>query len=70
MATTPSHTRQRKYLAVLIETNNASAAIVESLFEEISNYQTHLRQAQRTQPELIPKQMVGEKCHPPYSLHI
>ncbi|QLC73680.1 NYN domain-containing protein [Pseudomonas sp. LPB0260] len=38
MATKPSSTRQQKLLAVLIDADNASAAIVEGLFEEIAKF--------------------------------
>jgi hypothetical protein len=36
MAAKPSPARQQKHLAVLIDADNASAAIVEGLFEEIA----------------------------------
>lgn len=36
MAAKPSPARQQKYLAVLIDADNASAAIVEGLFEAIA----------------------------------
>ncbi len=38
MATKPSHANQQKHLAVLIDVDNAQAAIVEGLFEEIAKY--------------------------------
>lgn len=38
MAAKPVQTRQQKHLAVLIDADNASAAIVEGLFEEIAKY--------------------------------
>jgi uncharacterized LabA/DUF88 family protein len=38
MAAKPSPARQQKHLAVLIDADNASAAIVEGLFEEIAKY--------------------------------
>jgi hypothetical protein len=38
MATKPSNTRQQTHLAVLIDADNAPAAIVEGLFEEIAKY--------------------------------
>jgi uncharacterized LabA/DUF88 family protein len=38
MANKPSSTRQQKLLAVLIDADNASAAIVEGLFEEIAKF--------------------------------
>jgi hypothetical protein len=38
MATKPSPARQQKHLAVLIDADNTSAAIVEGLFEEIAKY--------------------------------
>jgi hypothetical protein len=38
MAAKSSPTRQQKHLAVLIDADNASAAIVEGLFEEIAKY--------------------------------
>lgn len=38
MAAKPVTTRQQKHLAVLIDADNASAAIVEGLFEEIAKY--------------------------------
>jgi hypothetical protein len=38
MATKPSNTRQQIHLAVLIDADNAPAAIVEGLFEEIAKY--------------------------------
>ena len=38
MAAKPSNTRQQIHLAVLIDADNAPAAIVEGLFEEIAKY--------------------------------
>ncbi len=38
MASKPSNTRQQIHLAVLIDADNAPAAIVEGLFEEIAKY--------------------------------
>ncbi|WP_252274298.1 NYN domain-containing protein [Pseudomonas subflava] len=38
MASKPAAPRQQKHLAVLIDADNASAAIVEGLFEEIAKY--------------------------------
>lgn len=38
MAAKSSPPRQQKHLAVLIDADNASAAIVEGLFEEIAKY--------------------------------
>ena len=38
MATKPAPSRAQKHLAVLIDADNASAAIVEGLFEEIAKY--------------------------------
>ncbi|VXC49560.1 NYN domain-containing protein [Pseudomonas sp. 8AS] len=38
MALKPTTSRQQKHLAVLIDADNASAAIVEGLFEEIAKY--------------------------------
>ncbi|WP_217475230.1 NYN domain-containing protein [Stutzerimonas stutzeri] len=38
MAAKPSNTRQQTHLAVLIDADNAPAAIVEGLFEEIAKY--------------------------------
>lgn len=38
MAAKPALPRQQKHLAVLIDADNASAAIVEGLFEEIAKY--------------------------------
>lgn len=38
MAAKPAVPRQQKHLAVLIDADNASAAIVEGLFEEIAKY--------------------------------
>ncbi len=38
MAAKPSPSRQQKHLAVLIDADNAPAAIVEGLFEEIAKY--------------------------------
>ena len=38
MGAKPSPARQQKHLAVLIDADNASAAIVEGLFEEIAKY--------------------------------
>ena len=38
MAAKPSSTRQQTHLAVLIDADNAPAAIVEGLFEEIAKY--------------------------------
>ncbi|MGK9067196.1 NYN domain-containing protein [Stutzerimonas chloritidismutans] len=38
MAAKPSNTRQHTHLAVLIDADNAPAAIVEGLFEEIAKY--------------------------------
>lgn len=38
MATKPSKTRRQIHLAVLIDADNAPAAIVEGLFEEIAKY--------------------------------
>ena len=38
MASKPSPARSQKHLAVLIDADNASAAIVEGLFEEIAKY--------------------------------
>ncbi len=38
MATKPSNARQQIHLAVLIDADNAPAAIVEGLFEEIAKY--------------------------------
>jgi uncharacterized LabA/DUF88 family protein len=38
MASKPAPTRSQKHLAVLIDADNASAAIVEGLFEEIAKY--------------------------------
>ncbi|MGL4315297.1 MAG: NYN domain-containing protein [Pseudomonas sp.] len=38
MASKPAPIRQQKHLAVLIDADNASAAIVEGLFEEIAKY--------------------------------
>ncbi|MBO3275842.1 NYN domain-containing protein [Pseudomonas schmalbachii] len=38
MASKPSSSRQQKHLAVLIDADNAPAAIVEGLFEEIAKY--------------------------------
>ena len=38
MASKPSPSRQHKHLAVLIDADNAPAAIVEGLFEEIAKY--------------------------------
>jgi hypothetical protein len=38
MANKPSPSRQHKHLAVLIDADNAPAAIVEGLFEEIAKY--------------------------------
>lgn len=38
MASKPSSSREQKHLAVLIDADNAPAAIVEGLFEEIAKY--------------------------------
>ncbi|NWB98027.1 NYN domain-containing protein [Pseudomonas gingeri] len=38
MAIKPRHANQQKHLAVLIDADNAQAAIVEGLFEEIAKY--------------------------------
>ncbi|NVZ60902.1 hypothetical protein HX867_02285 [Pseudomonas gingeri] len=38
MATKSPHNHQQKHLAVLIDADNAQAAIVEGLFEEIAKY--------------------------------
>jgi hypothetical protein len=38
MAAKSSPARQQKHLAVLIDADNASAAIVEGLFEKITKY--------------------------------
>ncbi|MBT8767987.1 NYN domain-containing protein [Metapseudomonas boanensis] len=38
MAIKPQSTRQQKHLAVLIDADNAPAAIIEGLFEEIAKY--------------------------------
>ncbi|MDN5506194.1 MAG: hypothetical protein L0H10_20585 [Comamonas sp.] len=38
MASKPNTARQHKHFAVLIDADNAPAAIVEGLFEEIAKY--------------------------------
>lgn len=38
MASKPSSANKQKHLAVLIDADNAPAAIVEGLFEEIAKY--------------------------------